>query len=80
MPTTGGEVHALVARPADAPEGPLPTVFAIHGGPHAADEDRFSAYRAVWLGRRFRRGARELPRLHRLRLGCGATPSRAGPG
>ncbi|AHH93658.1 prolyl oligopeptidase family serine peptidase [Kutzneria albida] len=49
VPTTGGEVHALVARPADAPEGPLPTVFAIHGGPHAADEDRFSAYRAVWL-------------------------------
>ncbi|HTI20585.1 MAG TPA: S9 family peptidase, partial [Kutzneria sp.] len=28
---------------------PLPTVFAIHGGPHANDEDRFSAYRAVWL-------------------------------
>jgi len=47
--TKGGEVHALVARPADAPEGPLPTVFALHGGPHAADEDRFSAFRAVWL-------------------------------
>ncbi|KAA9154063.1 S9 family peptidase [Amycolatopsis acidicola] len=45
----GGRVHALVARPANAPEGPLPTVFTLHGGPHAADEDRFSAYRAVWL-------------------------------
>ncbi|HEY3751693.1 MAG TPA: alpha/beta fold hydrolase [Pseudonocardiaceae bacterium] len=45
----GGRVHALVARPEDAPDGPLPTVFSIHGGPHAADEDRFSAYRAAWL-------------------------------
>ncbi|GAB3720033.1 prolyl oligopeptidase family serine peptidase [Amycolatopsis oliviviridis] len=45
----GGQIHALVSRPADAPEGPLPTVFSLHGGPHAADEDRFSAYRAVWL-------------------------------
>jgi dipeptidyl aminopeptidase/acylaminoacyl peptidase len=27
----------------------LPTVFSVHGGPHAADEDRFSAYRAVWV-------------------------------
>ncbi|MBB5958964.1 dipeptidyl aminopeptidase/acylaminoacyl peptidase [Saccharothrix tamanrassetensis] len=44
-----GDVHALVARPADAPDGPLPTVFSLHGGPHSADEDRFSAYRAVWL-------------------------------
>lgn len=44
-----GTVHALVARPAGAPDGPLPTVFSLHGGPHSADEDRFSAYRAVWL-------------------------------
>jgi len=44
-----GAVHALVARPADAPEGPLPTVFSLHGGPHAADEDRYSAMRATWL-------------------------------
>ena len=44
-----GDVHALVARPADAPEGPLPTVFSLHGGPHAADEDRYSAMRATWL-------------------------------
>lgn len=45
----GGRVHALVSRPSDAPDGPLPTVFTLHGGPHSADEDRFSAYRAVWL-------------------------------
>ncbi|RCW40250.1 dipeptidyl aminopeptidase/acylaminoacyl peptidase [Halopolyspora algeriensis] len=42
-------VHALIARPADAGHGPLPTVFNLHGGPHAADEDRFSSYRAAWL-------------------------------
>jgi dipeptidyl aminopeptidase/acylaminoacyl peptidase len=44
----GGQVHALVARPEDA-DGPIPTVFSVHGGPDAADEDRFSAYRAVWV-------------------------------
>ncbi|PXY26371.1 S9 family peptidase [Prauserella flavalba] len=44
----GGRIHALVSRPS-AGEGPQPTVFLLHGGPHAADEDRFSAYRAVWL-------------------------------
>jgi dipeptidyl aminopeptidase/acylaminoacyl peptidase len=44
-----GSVHALIARPSGAPDGPLPTVFSLHGGPHSADEDRFSAYRAVWL-------------------------------
>ncbi|MGH3451138.1 MAG: prolyl oligopeptidase family serine peptidase [Haloechinothrix sp.] len=45
----GGQIHALISRPAGPPDGPLPTVFTLHGGPHAADEDRFSAYRAVWL-------------------------------
>ncbi|WP_027942801.1 S9 family peptidase [Amycolatopsis taiwanensis] len=45
----GGRVHALVSRPSGAPDGPLPTVFTLHGGPHSADEDRFSAYRAAWL-------------------------------
>ena len=50
VPVEGvGEVHALYARPAGAPDGPLPTIFTLHGGPHSADEDRFSAYRAVWL-------------------------------
>ncbi|OQO92896.1 S9 family peptidase [Saccharomonospora piscinae] len=45
----GGRVHALVSTPEAARGEPLPTVFLLHGGPHAADEDRFSAYRAVWL-------------------------------
>ncbi|WP_019813826.1 prolyl oligopeptidase family serine peptidase [Saccharomonospora saliphila] len=46
----GGRVHALVSRPEGARDDrPLPTAFLLHGGPHAADEDRFSAYRAVWL-------------------------------
>jgi dienelactone hydrolase len=44
----GGTVHALIATPPDA-DGPLPTVFSLHGGPHAADEDRFSAVRAAWV-------------------------------
>ena len=49
VPTVGGgQVHALYARPVHA-DGPLPTVFTLHGGPHSADEDRFSAYRAAWL-------------------------------
>ncbi|MGH3439280.1 MAG: prolyl oligopeptidase family serine peptidase [Sciscionella sp.] len=47
--TPAGQVHALVARPTGESHGPLPTIFSIHGGPQAADEDRFSAYRAVWL-------------------------------
>jgi dipeptidyl aminopeptidase/acylaminoacyl peptidase len=49
VPGPAGEVHALYARPGGAPDGPLPTVFLLHGGPHHADEDRYSAYRAVWL-------------------------------
>jgi dipeptidyl aminopeptidase/acylaminoacyl peptidase len=44
----GGRVHALVARPAGM-DGPAPAVVSLHGGPHAADEDRFSAFRAVWV-------------------------------
>ncbi len=42
----GGPVHALVARPDD---GDGRAVFSLHGGPHAADEDRFSAMRAAWV-------------------------------
>ena len=48
----GGRVHALVSRPpgvelagTDRPAA----LFSLHGGPHAADEDRFSAMRAAWL-------------------------------
>jgi dienelactone hydrolase len=44
----GGRVHALVARPAGS-DGQAPAVFALHGGPHAADEDRFSPARAAWV-------------------------------
>ena len=43
----GGRVHALVSRPAGA--GTPPAIFSLHGGPHAADEDRFSAMRAAWV-------------------------------
>ncbi|MBP2475298.1 acetyl esterase/lipase [Crossiella equi] len=43
----GGTVHALVTRPEG--QGPFPTLFDLHGGPHSADEDRFSAYRAAWV-------------------------------
>lgn len=43
----GGKVHALVAEPEG--DGPHPTVFSLHGGPHHADEDRFSAMRAAWV-------------------------------
>jgi dipeptidyl aminopeptidase/acylaminoacyl peptidase len=49
VPGQGGVIHVLLARPEGAEPGPLPTLFAVHGGPQAADEDRFSAYRAVWL-------------------------------
>ncbi|MDQ3764089.1 MAG: prolyl oligopeptidase family serine peptidase [Actinomycetota bacterium] len=49
VPTPHGAVHALVARPAGAAEGPLPTVFLLHGGPHETDEDCFSTSRALWL-------------------------------
>jgi dienelactone hydrolase len=47
-----GRVHALIARPAARPDdvdGPAPAVVSLHGGPHAADEDRFSAFRALWV-------------------------------
>jgi acetyl esterase/lipase len=46
----GGRVHALVAQPPrDPADGPPPAVFCLHGGPHAADEDRFDAARATWV-------------------------------
>lgn len=44
----GGPIHALVARPVGL-AGPAPTVISLHGGPHAADEDRFTAVRAAWV-------------------------------
>ncbi|MEY9938131.1 acetyl esterase/lipase [Streptacidiphilus sp. MAP5-52] len=45
----GGPVHALVQRPADAPAGPLPCVFEIHGGPTWHDSDAFAAGPAAWV-------------------------------
>ena len=42
-----GRIHALLCRPAGTP--PYPTVFAIHGGPEAADEDSFRARRAAFV-------------------------------
>ena len=46
----GGSIHALLGMPAGPmPEGGWPTVFFLHGGPAAADEDSYDATRAVWL-------------------------------
>ena len=47
----GGEVHALVAKPAGA--GPFPTVFDVHGGPAAYDDDSFSPDAAAWIDHGF---------------------------
>jgi dienelactone hydrolase len=44
----GGPVHALVTAPTGAGPG-APAVFVLHGGPHAADEDRFDPGRATWV-------------------------------
>ncbi|RST11444.1 S9 family peptidase [Streptomyces sp. WAC05374] len=44
----GGRVHALVQRPAGA-QGPLPTVFEIHGGPAWHDSDAYAAAPAAWV-------------------------------
>lgn len=41
-----GAVPLLVCP---ARTGPAPTAFLLHGGPHAADEDRYAAYRSVWV-------------------------------
>ncbi|WP_082015370.1 S9 family peptidase [Streptacidiphilus jiangxiensis] len=49
----GGTVHALVQRPADAGEGPLPCVFEIHGGPTWHDSDSFAAGPAAWVDHGF---------------------------
>lgn len=52
----GGSIHSLLARPewapapaADGTNTALPTVFVLHGGPAAADEDSYDASRAAWL-------------------------------
>jgi dipeptidyl aminopeptidase/acylaminoacyl peptidase len=42
-----GDVHGFVVTP-DGP-GPYPTLFNIHGGPEAHDEDAFSATTQAWV-------------------------------
>lgn len=44
----GESLHLLYAIPDDE-RRPYPTVFMIHGGPYAADEDFYSPTRAAWL-------------------------------
>lgn len=48
VPGLGGQVHALVTEAPRNGDRPAPAVFVLHGGPHAADEDRFDAGRATW--------------------------------
>lgn len=50
----GGKIHALLATPPpgtgpDVQTGLPPTVFVIHGGPAAQDDDSFDAVRATYL-------------------------------
>lgn len=44
---TAGDVHGFVVTP-DGP-GPHPTLFSIHGGPEAHDEETFSATVQAWV-------------------------------
>ncbi|NEM06046.1 prolyl oligopeptidase family serine peptidase [Geodermatophilus normandii] len=47
VPGPGGEVHALVVRPAG--EAPYATAFLVHGGPESADDDSYRARRAAYV-------------------------------
>jgi dipeptidyl aminopeptidase/acylaminoacyl peptidase len=49
VPGPGGDIHAFLAVPPGGRPGPHPTVFYVHGGPAAADDDSFDATRATWL-------------------------------
>jgi dipeptidyl aminopeptidase/acylaminoacyl peptidase len=51
----GGRIHALVQRPEQgaAGDGPLPTVFEVHGGPTWHDSDSFAAGPAAWVDHGF---------------------------
>jgi len=44
---TAGDVHGFVVTPGG--RGPHPTLFNIHGGPEAHDEDTFSATVQAWV-------------------------------
>ena len=48
----GGRIHALVSTPEGVP-GPCPTVFDVHGGPSAQDDDSFSPVAAAWIDHGF---------------------------
>jgi dipeptidyl aminopeptidase/acylaminoacyl peptidase len=48
VPGPGGDVHALLVRPEGRP-GPHATVFLVHGGPEAADDDSYRARRAAYV-------------------------------
>ncbi|WP_067450447.1 S9 family peptidase [Actinomadura macra] len=47
----GGRIHALVSRPEGV--GPHPTVFDVHGGPTAQDDDSFAPAVAAWVDHGF---------------------------
>jgi dipeptidyl aminopeptidase/acylaminoacyl peptidase len=44
----GGSIHTLISSPTGG-TGARPTVLRLHGGPHAADRDEYSAMRAAWI-------------------------------
>ncbi|GGL03534.1 peptide hydrolase [Sphaerisporangium melleum] len=44
----GGRIHALVSRPSPG-SPPYPTVFLLHGGPAAQDDDSFMPNVAAWV-------------------------------
>src|SRR4029079_4341622 len=43
----GNVVNGLLARPANAPAGQLPTVLYIHGGPNGQDDYSFDGTREI---------------------------------
>lgn len=45
----GGPIHTFISYPVEQVSGPRPTVFRLHGGPHAADQDSYNAMRAAWI-------------------------------
>ncbi len=47
VPGPGGDVHALLVRPAGA--GPHATAFLVHGGPESQDDDSYRARRAAYV-------------------------------
>ncbi|MBA9001947.1 prolyl oligopeptidase family serine peptidase [Thermomonospora cellulosilytica] len=48
----GGRIHALISRP-ETGSAPYPTIFDIHGGPTAQDDDSFSPVAAAWVDHGF---------------------------